>query len=249
MARRRSCLLVVVGLVLLAFGAGCAARRGAEGVDVASTESVALFNEASPEYRFRVGDDIEVRFVSERRYDYETVVTAGGTVTVPSGGDVVAEGKTASELREEIARAMSGLLLYPSPSVTLRRSGEQVVYVIGEVGGPGRVKTIQDMTVSMALAATGGIKSTGKPSSVMVVRTYGVAEPVAIKVDVSKVLSGEDLSQDVWLAPNDVVYVPRSLIGEIDNFVDLFFNKIAPAQLFYLRGYDIMNLEGAELRY
>jgi hypothetical protein len=43
--------------------------------------------------------------------------------------------------------------------------------------------------------------------------------------------------------------VPTSLIGKVDDFVEMFFLKIAPAQLFYLRGYDIMNLDGAEWRF
>ncbi|MFH1866380.1 MAG: hypothetical protein ABIK85_10900, partial [Candidatus Eisenbacteria bacterium] len=90
-------------------------------------------------------------------------------------------------------------------------------------------------------AEAGGMLSSGKPSSVMVVRTSGVPEAVAIKVDVSKFLSGRDLSQDLPLEPYDVVFVPKSVIGKVNEFVDLFFTSIAPAQLFYLRGYDIAN--------
>ncbi len=93
--------------------------------------------------------------------------------------------------------------------------------------------------LSMALAQAGGILPSGQPSSVMVIRTTGVAEATAIKIDIAQVLSGRDLSQDLILEPYDVVFVPQSVIGKIDEFVDLFFNKIAPAQLFYLRGYDI----------
>jgi polysaccharide export outer membrane protein len=93
----------------------------------------------------------------------------------------------------------------------------------------------------MALAEAGGILSTGKPSSVMVVRTNGVPEAVAIKVDVSKFFSGRDLTQDLPLEPYDVVFVPKSVIGKVGEFVDLFFTQIAPAQLVYLRGYDMVN--------
>jgi polysaccharide export outer membrane protein len=121
--------------------------------------------------------------------------------------------------------------------------------VIGEVKDPGRFDSAGRITVSMALAQAGGIKSTGRPSSVMVVRTYGVDEPQAIKVDVTKVLSGRDLSADIELRGNDVVYVPKSVIGKIGEFVDLFFAQIAPAQIFYLRGYDIIHLERAEWRF
>ena len=134
---------------------------------------------------------------------------------------------------------MAELLLDPRASIVLETVGEQPVYVLGEVHAPGAVSSPGMMTVSMALAEAGGMLSSGKPSSVMVVRTTGVPEAVAIKVDVSKVLSGGDLSQDLPLEPYDVVFVPKSVIGKVGEFVDLFFTSIAPAQLFYLRGYDI----------
>lgn len=249
MSGRRGWPLLVLGLTSLCVLGGCAGVNTIDAADLTTTGEAPVPPGTPGEYRLRVGDDLEVRFISGQRYNYETIVTAAGTVTVPSGGEVVAVGKTVAELQDQIADAMSGLLLEPTPMVTLRRSSEQAVYVIGEVAGPGRVKTVLDMTLSMALAATGGIRSSGKPSSVMVVRTYGVPEPIAIKADMTKVFSGEDLSQDIPLAPNDVVYVPKSVIGKVNEFVDLFFHQIAPAQLFYLRGYDIMNLKGAEWRY
>jgi len=71
------------------------------------------------------------------------------------------------------------------------------------------------------------------------VRTTGVPEPTAFRVDISKVLSGRDLSEDAHLRPNDVVFVPKSVIGQVGEFVKLFFENIAPAQLFYLRGYEM----------
>ena len=250
MARRRSLPLVVVGLVFLALVAGCARRPSARVVDVTEEAGGGVgFDASSPGYGLRVGDKLELLFLSAPRYNYETVVTPGGTVTVPMGSEVVALGRTVGELSAEIADAMSPYLLDPTTSVVLRALGEQPVFVVGEVGGPSRVLSSSELTVSMALATTGGIKPTGKAHSVMVVRTYGVPEPVAIRVDISKVLSGEDLSQDIRLLPNDVVYVPKTLIGKIDDFVDLFFQQIAPAQIFYLRGYDMVNLKGAEWRW
>jgi len=73
----------------------------------------------------------------------------------------------------------------------------------------------------------------------MVVRTEGVEEPTAYKIDLASALSAKDLTQDMALLPNDVVYVPRSVIGDIGGFVSLFFDRIIPAQLFYLHGYDM----------
>ncbi len=239
--------LLVLGLGSVALLAGCAS--GPQRDDAEPVSDVVFEGPRQPDYRLRPGDLIEVSFPADPGASYTTPITPSGTVTLPMVGEVVAAGSTATELAGVISEQMSPYLIDPSVSVMLKEIALQPVFVIGEVGKPGRVTAAEVLTVSMALAEAGGVKSTGRPSSVVVVRTYGVDRAEAFKVDVTKVLSGRDLSEDMRLRPNDVVYVPKSVIGKIDEFVELFFNNIAPTQLFYLRGYDMAHLQGAEWRF
>lgn len=245
---RAGLLLTLVGAALCCVG-GCAGTGGDGVVDVADFEQAAAVDVTDGEqpaavsaaYQLRQGDELTIMFPADRTLDYTVPVSPAGTISVPSGGEVVAAGRTIDEVRAEIEVKMADLLLDPRSSVVLSRVAEQPVYVLGEVARPGSITNTGTIRLSMALAQAGGILSSGQPSSVMVVRTTGVAEATAIKVDIAQVLSGRDLSQDLTLEPFDVVFVPQSIIGKIDEFVDLFFNKIAPAQLFYLRGYDMLN--------
>ncbi len=236
MALVKRWLLLVLAGVALCCVCGCAGRRGGAVVDVADYEPQAV---DLGEYHLRVGDTVSIMFQGDRSLDYSAPVSPAGTIGVPSGGEVAAAGRTVEEVRVDIDVAMTQLLLDPRASVVLEQVAQQPVYVLGEVKNPGAVTGAGAISVSMALAEAGGMLSSGKPSSVMVVRTTGVEEALAIRVDVSKVLSGTDLAQDLQLEPYDVVFVPKSVIGKAGEFVDLFFNDIAPAQLFYLRGYDI----------
>ena len=231
---RAGLLLAVVGAALCCMS-GCAGSGGA--VDAADYEQPVPHSTA---YRLRIGDEVRVVFQADRTLDYDTPVSPAGTITVPSGGEVPADGRTVDEVRVDIETAMTRLLVDPRASVVLIDVAEQPVYVLGEVKGPGAVKSAGVIRLSMALAEAGGMLSGGKPSSVMIIRTTGVPEAVAIKVDMTEVLSGRDMTQDLLLEPFDVVFVPKSVIGKVNEFVDLFFNQIAPAQLFYLRGYDIL---------
>jgi polysaccharide export outer membrane protein len=236
MSRIRAALMVaLIALAAVCVG-GCAGSGGGV-VDSSEYERPDAGQEA---YHLRVGDEVEISFPTAPELDYKTPVSPAGTISVPSGDEVVVVGKTMDEARKEIEGRMAALLLDPRAMVTLASLAEQPVYVLGEVNKPGAVTSEGNISVAMALASAGGLLPTGKPSSVMVVRTMGVEEPIAIKVDVTKVLSGRDLSSDLELVPYDVVYVPRSVIGKVDEFVDLFFDNIAPAQLFYLRGYDMV---------
>lgn len=236
MAHSRTGLLLAVFGAVLCCVCGCAGTDGGATVDVADYERPAVDPGG---YRLRIGDSVLVVFQGDRTLDYVVPISPAGTIGVPSGGEVLAAGRTVEEVRVDVEAVMAELLLDPRASIVLETVGEQPVYVLGEVHAPGAVSSPGMMTVSMALAEAGGMLSSGKPSSVMVVRTTGVPEAVAIRVDVSKVLSGGDLSQDLPLEPYDVVFVPKSVIGKVGEFVDLFFTSIAPAQLFYLRGYDI----------
>jgi polysaccharide export outer membrane protein len=240
-------LLVALLAVLAALAWGCARKDVTPIEDVLRDEELAA--EQEPAYRLRPGDQLTIEFAADKALTYQTPVTPSGTVVLPMGGEVPAEGLTTDELARGIAEAMSTYLLDPRASVLIREVHRWSVYVIGEVKGPGRIESTGEITVSAALASAGGIQSWGKPSSVMVVRTTGVDEPLAFKVDVTKILSARDMSQDVLLRENDVVYVPKSVIGQVDNFIDLFITSIAPAQIFYLRGYDMSHLEEAPWRF
>lgn len=193
-------------------------------------------------YRLRIGDEIKVSFLIDATLDFSTPVTPGGTISVPLVGELMAAGRTTGELAGALEETMGEYLLDPTVRIVILGVAKQPIFVIGEVKSPGRIEAMGEMTVTRAVAAAGGILSSGRASSVMIVRTAGAQEPVAFRVDVTKVLSGRDFSDDIVLAPNDVVYVPKSVIGKVNEFVDLFFDNIAPAQLFYLRGYNMAHL-------
>lgn len=195
-------------------------------------------------YRLRPGDTIRVRILTDEDRTYTTPVTPAGTVVAPTGEEVPAAGSSVAELKSSLEEALKHELLDPSVSIDLVDIANQYVFVLGAVERPDRMDFKGGLTVSMVLAQAGGVMTSAKSSSVMIIRSYGFGEPTAMKVDVSKVLSGRDPSEDVALYPNDIVYVPKSVIGKVGDFADLFFEGIAPAQLFYLRGYQMLNPEG-----
>ncbi len=251
--RRGKLLLVLLGAVLISCVQGCGTAR----TDVGAPDAAPSAVRETPwvgevggagtdagEYKLRSGDEIAVSFLVDDSLNCRTPVTPSGTVSVPLVGEIMAAGKSAGELATAVEEAMGDYLLDPTVAIVIVEIAVQPIFVIGEVGRPGRIEARGELTVTGALSEAGGLLSSGKPSSVMVIRTTGVEEATAIRVDVTKILSGRDFSEDIVLAPNDVVYVPKSVIGKVNDFVDLFFENIAPAQLFYLRGYSMAHLGG-----
>lgn len=106
--------------------------------------------------RFRVGETVKVTFSGPTPIDgHEEPIKEDGTITLPLIGSVVAVGKTAGELQNEIRDAYVPKY-YVRLTVTVS-SGDRVYYVGGEVKGGGRELYVDGTTVTKAIQSAGGL--------------------------------------------------------------------------------------------
>ena len=93
------------------------------------------------------------------------------------------------------------------------------VYVFGEVEKPGAY-TFEgsEMRVFDAISQAGGYTVFGKPALTKVVRG-DITRPEVFSADLKSLVEEGDYSQNVLLANGDLVYVPRSAFGSINQFV------------------------------
>jgi polysaccharide export outer membrane protein len=98
--------------------------------------------------------------------------------------------------------------------------GERV-YVMGEVVKQGiyPLKDAQDLLAALSLA--GSITRLAKEENTLVVRGYEQGKaPLVMMSDVKALLRKADLAQNVRLQDGDLVYVPRMLIGDINDWIE-----------------------------
>ncbi|MBN2124646.1 MAG: polysaccharide biosynthesis/export family protein [Deltaproteobacteria bacterium] len=97
--------------------------------------------------------------------------------------------------------------------------GERV-YVMGEVNAQGvySLKDAQDLLAAISLA--GSFTSVAKEENTLIVRGYERGnKPLVMMADLNALLRKADLSQNISLEDGDLVYVPRMLIGDINEWV------------------------------
>jgi polysaccharide export outer membrane protein len=97
--------------------------------------------------------------------------------------------------------------------------GERV-YVLGEVNGQGiyPLKEAQDLLAALALA--GNTTRLAKEENTLIVRGYEPGKPpLVMMADVKSLLRKADISQNVRLKDGDLVYVPRMLIADINDWI------------------------------
>lgn len=113
--------------------------------------------------------------------------------------------------------------------------GERV-YVLGEVNAQGiyRLKDASDLLASLSLA--GGPTRLAVKSDIKIIREYQErkGDPVILSASYDDITKKGDIAQNVALKNGDIVWVPRILIGDINewitNTVPLLDYLLKPAQ-------------------
>jgi protein involved in polysaccharide export with SLBB domain len=107
----------------------------------------------------------------------------------------------------------------------------QKLYVGGEVAMPGVIPLKGRLTVLQAILSAGGFKETAHEGNVIVISRGPNDTSVARNVDLRDVITGKVAGEDVFAKPFDVIYVPKTLIAEVDKFVDQYIRKAIPVDL------------------
>ena len=97
--------------------------------------------------------------------------------------------------------------------------GERV-YVLGEVTNQGvySLRDAQDLLGAIALA--GSITRLATEENTLIVREYEPGKkPLVMMADLRAILRQGDLSQNIPLEDGDLIYVPRMLIGDINDWI------------------------------
>jgi polysaccharide export outer membrane protein len=137
-------------------------------------------------------------------------VRPDGKVTLPLVGEVVAAGKTTDKLKAEIAAALVAYIKEdPQVSVTVVDVNSYQIVVLGNVGRPGVFPLKRYVTVSEAIALSGGLGRYAQ-DELIIIRTWNRKgqPPLRIPIHFSRIAKGEAPEQDIALYSGDTVYVP-----------------------------------------
>ncbi len=177
---------------------------------------------------FRPGDVLEFKFFYTPELNEVQAVRPDGRVHLQLVGDVEAAGRTPEELSAQLEQRYAGILRNPRIAVMSRSLPGQRIYVAGEVNAPGPVDMPGPMTALEAVMFAGGFRSdSAEPASVIVIRDMGEGKRLGIGLDLQKAVRGEEFD-NFSLAPRDIVFVPKSFIAQLDQWVDQYINKLIP---------------------
>jgi polysaccharide biosynthesis/export protein len=172
--------------------------------------------EQRPLYRCDIGDILDVRFPRNPELNEQAVVAPDGRISVQFAHDIPAAGRTLAELTKDLSEAYSKELVDPLVSVSIRTYSGTRIYVAGEVAAPGEFVETGPITALQAIARAGGFKTSASRSHVILIRRGQTGKPEMYGLDESGLTEGyAKNATDAELVSYDVVYVPRSPIGDV----------------------------------
>ena len=190
----------------------------------------------STEYRIQSGDQMDVKFFYNPELNEQVIVRPDGRISLQLANDIMAAGMTPQQLIDLLKKKYSTEISKPEIAVIIRTFSAQRVFVDGEVNKAGLVPLTDPMTVLQSISQAGGIKDTALLNGVIVIRRTSDNKLVAMQLNLEKALDNTDMSQDVTLKPNDIVYVPKTTIANMDVWVDQYIRRLIPGTASFYYG-------------
>jgi len=170
-------------------------------------------------FRLGPGDRIDIELFGASGKRESTFVCPDGKIyfDVLQGLDVC--DLTLQETKERLERELSTFYKHAQVTVTLREVRSKCIWVLGRLERPGIYPLTGPTTVIQAISQAGGLFSS---------RFGGTTEELAdlnhsflvrgneiLPVNFQKLLRNGDMTQNVYLKPDDFLYLPSSLSKEV----------------------------------
>jgi protein involved in polysaccharide export with SLBB domain len=192
-------------------------------------------------YRIQEGDILKVYFAYERNLNQDgVVVLTDGSVGLVGVDRIRLAGLTMAEADSVLTAAYSHEYREPALSVMIQETPGRRVYVFGQVRNPGSYRIpFGGIDVVSAVALAGGFANDAARDGTLVVRVNGDGYQFQ-EVDLETFgTAGFAPMAAVPLQSFDIVYVPRSRVGDFALFTE---NVLTGLSYITRMAYDVYNV-------
>jgi polysaccharide biosynthesis/export protein len=207
-------------------GAPPAAAEGLTRVSLSNRIDSAWLKAPSEPFKLGPGDKLELELLGEPTTKSTTVVGPDGKVYFSFLPGVDVWGLTLAQAKARIENELTNYVRQkPQLSIILRAVESQRVWILGRVQAPGVYTMAAPMTVLEAISMSGGTLSLANYRDQ---EAAGVSEELAdlrrsfvlrqgkmVPLDFERLIKQGDLSQNIYLQPDDFIYFPPAMAREV----------------------------------
>ncbi|GBD03047.1 hypothetical protein HRbin19_00320 [bacterium HR19] len=198
----------------------------------------------TPETRYPIGpgDIIEIKLVPDEigvSGQYE--VDEEGRILIPIIGEVYVVGMTSIGLRVHLQKIFSDYIKRPYIAVYVREMKSQKIYVLDEEK-VGVIYVQRPLSILEAVILAGVSPKDDKLSRIYIIRWDESKKSSDIySVNVEKILKQGDFTQNVYLKPGDIVFIPPKYTKSLREALS-FYSSVGYSIIFGLGGIRVLGI-------
>lgn len=183
------------------------------GADPAATQPMPAAQSVDPnQYVIGPGDTLQVFVWRNPDLTATVPVRPDGKISTPLVEDMVAVGKTPSQLARDVEKVLSEYVRSPTVNIIVNQpmGAYSQIQIIGQVAKPGSLPYRAGMKVLDAVLSVGGLTQFASGNRAKIERMEG-GHRREIRIKLESLVNKGDMSQNLPLQPGDVLVVPESI--------------------------------------
>ncbi len=182
-----------------------------------------ITGEEDTKYTIVNGDTLQVTYKDQGR-DVSGVyqVNPDGEIVLPLIGKTKVSGMNRGEARNSLNTQLAEYIRVPALTVEINAAGK---YIVLGAAGPGVFELRPDLSVLEAVINAGYDTRRTNLSTVLVMRG-GKEKPEIIKLNLKKMVTKGDRSDDIAVKPGDLIYIPNTFFYDFEAFKNNVFTYI-----------------------
>jgi polysaccharide export outer membrane protein len=164
---------------------------------------------ASDDYVIGDGDTLQLSVWGVSELSVSSIVRPDGKITIPGVGDIMASGYTPQALSVSITEKLQSIVKKPIVTVMVTGVTNNKVYIIGGWTASGEHPLSGRITILKFLSKFGNFKGAD------LVRAYVLRNGKKLDVNLYSLLIKGELSKDILLKPDDIIYIPDNETSKI----------------------------------
>lgn len=167
---------------------------------------------ALTDYFIGSGDVLNIYVWGNPEVSVTVPVRPDGKISTPLVNDVVASGKTPTQLARDMEKSLAKYIQNPTVSVIVQNfigPYQQQVRILGEAVKPQAIPYRNGMTLLDLVIAVGGLSEFAAGNDATIIRTID-GEQKQFRVRLDDLTQGGDITANVNIMPGDILVVPES---------------------------------------
>lgn len=205
---------IIAAALIALFMTGCASRDILDTNDLKnSPATIAAASSAGPDYLIGPLDQLEVFVWRAPELSTKVTVRPDGRISTPLVEDMMASGKTPSQLSKDLEKTLEKYVKQPEVTVIVSNftsTFDQQVRVIGEAQRPVALPYQAGMTVLDVMVSVGGLTEFAAGNRAVLIRGQGEARQ-SYRIKLDDLLRKGRITANVPVLPGDVIMIPESV--------------------------------------